>query len=184
MAYTDLLDDEGINSQFLIVLKPARRVPTWTLDSGTTFVADFDFGTTIDVQVDGVALTLGSGITTLADNEWFWDFTGQKLYAQLTGGGSPAAVFTIAIYEIYVATFDAFLPRDPTATETTSNRVVYWEPVVQKSPQFKATISNSLFGFLPVQTSGVNLINAEHIFERHIDDNTSSSSGSSFNRIN
>jgi hypothetical protein len=174
MAYSDLLDDEGVNSQFLAVLKPRRRISSWSVFSGSVYESSFTLGQVIAVAIDGVALTEGSS-TTLSSGEWFYDVDAETLYVRTTGDTDPTADFVVGTYELYVGTFDAHFPRIPTSAESASNRSVYYDPIIRQSPVLKQTNNDVFFGFLPSQTSQVVLNNAEHGLEIHISD-------SSFNR--
>lgn len=171
MAYADLLEDEVAQSQYLIVLKPRRRVTSFTLFSGSVYRAAFDYGECTSAWADGVALTQGSS-AVLSAGEFWHDVANDFLYVRLSGGGDPDTVWLVAAFEVYCGTIDAHHYR--VATDSTT-RVVYWEPIVSKSPMFKATASDSEFGFNPVQSSSLVLNNAENIFERFLHD-------SSFNR--
>lgn len=168
MAYLDLLEDETVQSQYLVVLRPRRRVEGFTVFSGSVYVASFDFGEVVRAWDGLTELTQGSS-STLSSGQFWHDVTNSMLYVRLSGGGDPDSVWLTVAYEIYAATIDAHHNRIPTDS---ASRVVYFEPIVSKSNQIKQSTENALFGFSPVQSSNLNLINAEHLFERHLHDSS------------
>lgn len=165
MTYAANLEEEGINQQYLIVLKPARRVSSWTLDTGSVYYNDFSLGYVSGVAVDGVDLTAGSS-STLSAGEFYWDNDNSRLYIRKYDSSAPAASdFIIITYEIHVATNDQHWYRIPTDSSTT---VVYFDPYVVDPPQIKTTTKDLLFGVLPIQSTTLVLNNAEHFFEEHL----------------
>ena len=169
MAYASLLEEETVTSNYLAVLKPRRRVTGFTLFSGSVYVADFDFyGEVTRCWEDDLELSLGTSSSLSAD-QFYYDFAEKKLYVRLNPSADPDLINIIAEFEIYCGTIDAHFYRDPTDDTT---RVVYFEPIINKSPVFKKSSTDSLSGFNPVQTSSISLINAEHIFEKCLYDSS------------
>lgn len=166
MAYADLLEDETVSSQYLMVLRPRRRVTTFTVVSGAIYSAPFDYGYAVRVW-DGLTAMDEAASSALAPGEFYYDSTAQVLYVRLSGGGNPNTTWTTVAYELYCATSDAHWYRVPTDNTTS---VVYFDPIISKSPLIKQSTDGALFGFSPVQSSNVTLINAEHVFERHLYD--------------
>jgi hypothetical protein len=166
MAYADLLEDETVSSQYLMVLRPRRRVTTFTVVTGAIYSAPFDYGTVVK-SWDGLTAMDEAASSALSPGEFFYDLTAQVLYVRLSGGGNPNTTWTTVAFELYCATIDAHTYRVPN-DDTTA--VVYFEPIIAKSPMIKQTTDGAEFGFSPVQTSNVTLINAEHVFERHMYD--------------
>jgi hypothetical protein len=171
MAYADLLDDEGINSQYLVVLSPRRLADgtTWSLVSGTIYKQDFTFGEVIAVEFDGVAQTKASS-SALSDGTWYYDTDESELYVNT--GGDPSSDDVVATYEIYLGTFDDHFHRDPLDSST---RVVYYEPLVMKSPLINSSATDALFGFLPSTSTTIVISNMTQLLQRHVYE-------SSFNR--
>ena len=152
MAYADLLDNEGINSQYLCVLEPRRLVNTgWTNVSGTLYTIDFDYGEAVIFRADNVQLTQASS-TALSDGDWF--FEDNVLYFD-NAADEPGVDINVCIsYEIYVGTFDAYFNRDPLDS---SSKVVYYTPLVINSPTIKQSVSDGYFGIFPSLSSSINL---------------------------
>jgi hypothetical protein len=168
LAYADLLLEESAESQMLVVLSPRRRPTNFVVHSGSVYVTDFDWGGVVAVSVTGDQLTAG-GSSALGAGQFYYDTDLQKLYVRTSGGVDPDTLITIATYEIYVATKDEHWYRTP---DDATTRVVYYEPLVVRSPVLKATISDTLFGYMPVQTAQIALSNAPHIFEKHVYDSS------------
>lgn len=169
MSYTDLLDEEGINAQYLAILRPSRRVSSWSLSSGSVYYSDFDYGYVYSVSINGVALTSGSSGSLLA-GEFYWDNDAGRLYVRKSDSLAPSGSdFVIVTYELFVGTFDAHWHRTPTDDTST---VVYFDPVIADVPEIKSNVSDLLFGVLPTLSTSIRLINAEHIFEKHLYDSS------------
>lgn len=169
MAYADLLEEESATRQYLAIIKPRRENSTsWTLDSGAIYKQTFDYGQVINVTETGVELTEAAS-SSLASGEWFYDEDTEELYVRTSGDVDPGTTLIISTYEIYVATFDAHFRRVP---NDSSSREVYYEPLIEGSPAISSTTKDVLFGFLPNVAGSIQLINAEHIFERHIYDSS------------
>lgn len=169
MSYTDLLDDEGINAQYLAILRPSRRVTTWTLLSGSVYYNSFSYGYVYSVSINGVALTENTS-TSLSAGQFYWDNEAGRLYVRKSDSLAPSGSdFIIVDYELHFGTFDAHWHRIPTDDTTT---VVYFDPVISDVPEIKSNVSELLFGVLPTTSTTIRLINAEHIFEKHLYDSS------------
>lgn len=165
MTYSALIADEGSWSQFLCVLKPARIVTGWVNVSGNVYYASFDYGNVIEMTNNGVTMTADTS-TSPASGRYYFDYDNNKVYINVS---TPTSKTFVATYEIYVGTIDANWYRVPTDDTT---RVVYYEPFVIKSPEIKASISSSIFGYMPTQSTSIELSNAEHNFEYHVHDSS------------
>lgn len=168
MSYSDLLEEENLNSQFLMVLSPRRRESSFVVSSGSIYVESFDFGYVSSVSVDGVELSLNSD-ASLSAGEYYWDNEDGLLYVRLLDGSNPNDSFTVVTYEIYAATFDQHWYRDP--TDDTSEPA-YFEPIVPKSLEIKTSTDDNFMGYMPIQSSSITFSNAFHIFEKHIYDSS------------
>lgn len=169
MAYTDLLEEEGINAQYLAILRPSRRVTSFTLFSGSVYYNDFDFGYVYSVSVNGVALAEGSS-SSLSAGQFYWDNDAGRLYVRKSDSVAPlAGDYLVVTYELHFGTFDAHWYRIPTDDTTTT---VYFDPVISAVPEIKSNVSELLFGVLPTLSTSIRLINAEHIFEKHLYDSS------------
>jgi hypothetical protein len=166
MAYSDLIEKEGIDSQYLVILSPRRRATGFTLFSGSVYSTAFDYGYVTSVQVDGVALANGSS-TSLSAGQFY--FASNVLYIRKADSTVPTANYVVATYELYYGTKDEHWHRDPL---NTSSDPLYYEAKVEKSPDLKSDISQSLFGFQPVQRSTISIINTDHALQRDVYDSS------------
>lgn len=164
MSYTNLLQDEGINAQYLAVIRPCQKVDSWTLNSGSVYRASFSFGYVSSVEIDGVALNEGSS-STLSAGEFYWDNDSAILYVRASDSGDVNSDYVVVVYDIYVATDNVHWHRIP--TDETQVQVFY-EPLIARVPQIKSTVKDIAFGVLPIQSSGIVLNNAEKLLNKHL----------------
>lgn len=171
MAYADLLDSEGIKSQYLVVIKPRRLANTasWALVSGTKYSQTFSFGQVVTCKHNDTLLDQASS-SSLSDGDWYWNEISQILYIDI--GSDPALADIVATYELYIGTFDGHFNRDPLDS---SSRVVYYEPLISRSPQIQSTSTDTLFGFLPSLSTSIEIVNLTQYLQEHL-------YSSSFNR--
>ncbi len=168
MSYLSLLEQEGISSQYLAVLRPRRVVDTFALYSGSVYSRAFDYGRIVRVWADGDELSAGTS-TSLGANSFYYDADTETLYVRVGVAIDPNTKTIVVAYELYVGTTDAHFHRVPTDSATTE---VYFEPMIKQSPSVSVSVSDSLFGFMPVQTASLTLSNATHVFDRHLYDST------------
>lgn len=166
MTYATLLNNETLKSNFLAILKPRRIHSTWSLVSGTKYSGSFTHGQIVGVDDDGAALTEASS-SALSDGQWYYDVTTNTLYIDI--GSNPSGSIIVCTYEIYISTYDAQWYRVPTDNTT---RVVYFEPIITKSPEVLSSASDNLFGFLPTQSTSLTCTNAPHVLEKHLYDSS------------
>ena len=163
MTYASLLSSEGIESQYLVVIKPRRLASvTWTLVSGTKYKQSFSFGEIVALSDDGTSQTQASS-SSLSDGVWYHDTSDDFLYIDI--GSNPALSDIVYTYELYFGTFDAHFYRDPLDNST---RVVYFEPLITKSPQISQSSTDDLFGVLPTVTTSITISNTTQFIQEHV----------------
>jgi len=169
MARTDLLPLDHVDPQYLVKLIPSVRPTDFVIFDAlnNVFRVAFSFGggDIIDVSDDGVPLTSAS-TTALSAGEFFHDTANNFLFIRLLDNTNPNLSFTVVTFEIYLSTFDLHHQRIPTDAVSTTNRVVYWEPFIIRSPLVKQNISDGNIGFLPPSQSTITISNAEQFFEK------------------
>lgn len=169
MTYLALLEEEGINAQYMVVMRPARRVVSFTLSSGSIYFNDFDFGYVSAIAVDGISLTLHTS-STLSAGQFYYDHEAGRIYIRKTDSTAPdASDYIVVTYEIHAATFDAHWYRNPTDNTTTE---VYFDPIISSVPEIKSSVTDVLFGLLPTLSTSIGLVNAEHFLEKHVYDSS------------
>jgi hypothetical protein len=164
MAYSTLVLSEGVSSEFLVVLNPSRKVTSWTDLGSNQHSNNFTLGYVGSVTIDGVAQTLIAS-SAVSSGEYYWDNANQLLYIYSTGTASD---FIVVTYELYYSTKGAHFPRIPTSAKSTTNVDVYFDPAVIKSASFKASLTDSLMGYLPSQSSNIIIGNPDHTLENHL----------------
>ena len=163
MTYASLLSSEGIESQYLVVIKPRRLASvTWTLVSGTKYKQSFSLGEIVALSDDGTSQTQASS-SSLSDGIWYHDTSDDFLYIDI--GSNPALSDIVYTYELYFGTFDAHFYRDPLDNST---RVVYFEPLITKSPQISQSSTDDLFGVLPTVTTSITISNTTQFIQEHV----------------
>ena len=171
MAYADNLSKDFQKSQFLVVIKPARRVTDFTLVSGDIYTTTFDYGNIVSISQDGTELTEVTGSTPAA-GQYSFDKDTDVIFIQSTDSTDPNNLNTIVTYELHFGTLGLSFPRIPDTAKSDTNFLVYYEPIVVRSPSLKATQSDNVFGFLPTQTSQLILTEAPHLLQRHLYDSS------------
>lgn len=162
MSYASLLSVEGIASQYLIIMKPRYLLTGFTLLSGTKYSKTFSLGQIVKVNSDATTLTEATS-SALSDGSWFFDINTNIFYLDI--GSDPALKSIVIVYELYFGTFDSYWYRIP---DDNTSREVYFEPLIKKSPAINLTVTDSLFGFMPSQSSNVVLSNATHLLQEHL----------------
>jgi hypothetical protein len=168
MSYAQLLESESIEQQILAVIVPKRRVTSFTLYSGSIYSAAFDYGEVVKVKQDSVELTRVY-TTSLLAGQYYYDIENQILYVRNAAGNNPNSFNLIAYYELYYGTYDAHLNRDPLDT---NSRVVYYEPLILRAPNVRMTQAQNQFGYIPVQSSQIEISNYDHSAEKHLYDSS------------
>ena len=168
MSYQELLSSEGILAQVLVIMRPARKVSSWTLHSGSIYYNAFDYGFVTGVSVNGVALTEAASYS-LSAGEFYWDNDFETLYIRTSDSANPSTKFVTVTYEIYVSNIDGHWYRDP-LDETSLD--VYYEPLIARAPTVKSTVKDLVFGIMPVQSTGMVLNNADKVLNRHVYDSS------------
>ncbi len=168
MTYATLLESEGINAQYLVVIRPARQVSSFTIVSGSVYSQSFDYGYVSKVTQNGVELSAASS-TTLAAGEYYWDDENETLYVRMSDSSNPSTKFVVATYEMYFGTLDANWYR---IIDDETSKPVYFEPLISKVPNIKASISDIAFGIMPSQKTSITLNNADKILNKHLYDSS------------
>lgn len=168
MAYADLLSDDLARANSLIVVKPRRKVVNWVVHSGSVFVTDFTLGHVTALEADGVIKVQAASLAAILAQQFFYDPDLRKIYMHLDGP-DPDTKTMVATYEMYFSTTPIYWHRVPTDS---ASATVYWDATVKRAPTLKASVSDALFGLLPVNSSQLTLSNAEHTLEPHLQESS------------
>jgi len=171
VTYSTLLERDSVKGRFLAILNPRRRVETWTIVSGFVYEADFsNFPKPIELYFNGTEMNKVLTSTPNA-SEWYYEETTKKIRLRTPQSEDPDNGQAVATYPIYVATSggDSNWFSNPLDDSSES---LHYDAVISQPPQIKSTVDDILFGFLPVQSSSITLINSEHFLEKHIYDSS------------
>lgn len=168
MTYASLLLEDGIESNYLAVIKPRRLIDStaWTVVSGTKYTTPFAWGDGVVVEADGVVKTQAASVS-VGSGEWFWDYSTNLLTVDF--GADPDTMSVVVTYEIHLATKGCHWNRIP--TDSTS-RIVYFEPLIKSAPKISTSMSDVLFGIMATQSSSMECDNSEAYFEQHVYDSS------------
>lgn len=168
MTYAANLQDDNIESRYLIVLKPRRKVTGFAVFAGSVYSVALDYGTVIELTEDATALTEGSS-TSLSAGQWYYDFDAKVLYVRTSTSGDPSGFTIVATTELYCATIATNWYRVPTDSST---RQVHFEGVVTRPPDFTISASDVMFGVIPVRSTSLELVGLEQNFTKHFYDSS------------
>lgn len=182
MTFLTSTEDQSIEKNALVVLRPKQRTTGWTQSSGNVWVVDFDLG-----PVNRLWAKAGEEFTKVTvmptSPEEFWhDEDNGLLYAYLdtntgTPGSSgpedttsssivgsfqnvygPCALGMTAEFELYLATRPFQGPRDPTDS---ASDPVEWRGVLKEGPHATQGSVQQLYGFNPLEESPLAIANAD-----------------------
>ena len=169
MSYATNIDKENIDRVYMLVLKPRRRVTSWSVAAGSVYRNTFSYGHVIGVKITGTALTEGSS-STLAAGEFYYDPETTILYIRKSDSTAPSGSdYIVATYEINLATSPLNWYRKPTDSTT---REVHWQGAVIDSPDVFEQVEDSVFGFQPVTTTSAVIENATGLLMEHLYDSS------------
>jgi hypothetical protein len=161
----------------------------WTLESAGVYSAPFDYGYVsmlvcsgwqgspadpmaifIDFQSDATEL---NNVDTTDDivsaGDWSYDHTTKRVwvkpYITALGTDPNDADFTFE-FLLFASTHGGYYPVTPSTTQED----VEWPAVIAKCPVFKQSFSDQLFGFFPVETSSIELLNQDDSFNPYLYD--------------
>lgn len=173
MSYLDNLSREGLASSYLAVITVKTKIEdTWVLHSGSIYKVPFSTGYVSGADADGEILSPFFSVGTMVAGSMYYDSVNEYLYVWLIDSGDPNSSFVVAYWDYYASTDHKIWHRDPLDESTEE---IYWNPVIAQSPVFQQSSSDILYGYLPVQTSAISIINSDHFWEPII-------YGSSFNK--
>jgi len=166
MSYASLLPISGLDAQFLCVMRPKKHQKNWTVVTGFEYTTTFDLSDYISVSVDGTDYTLAGSSSPLSVGEYYFNSATDELFIN-TGANPNTANVVVVTYELFFATSDAYIGRDPLDSMSTT---VHYEGLISAPPQIKQSVSDSLFGYMPIESSSITFKNGIRFFESHLYD--------------
>lgn len=161
MSYLTLKDKESVQSGMLVVIKPKYLLSGLVFSGSGPYYRSFALGYVTKVWFGSAEKTLATS-SACSDGDWFYDKTNQILYIDSASSPEAWATKVVCEYELYLATYDAHFSRVPTDDSTD---VVYWEPLISKSPTITTACDDFLFGVLPTSSTSVTINNTTHWIE-------------------
>ena len=153
MSYADLIDNESIDSNFFGIISPKRVQTGFALDSGAIYTVSFPYGQPSVVTQDDTTLTQAAS-ASLSSSEWYFDRTTELLYVRMSDDSNPSTKQVIVTFDLFVSTIGIHHTVDPIDA---NSQAIFYEPLIKKSPKLKNSLSDTLFGYLPVKTSTITL---------------------------
>lgn len=142
----------------------------WTQYSGTVYYRDLDFSfytntchvwDCVDGSIDQLStrkeLPLANDLADVVANagRYFYDSSISRLYVRNYNDESPNTKYIAVEAEILVGSYGAYIGDK------------FYDPYIQKSPVFKQSFANQIFGFFPSESSTIVLNNANHWIEKY-----------------
>lgn len=175
MSYIDQISNPRVEKHIIMVIRPRMRVTGWEHVSGLIFRAPFTHGyvtgVTKDYNLSGTdeeTDAVNGGDATPAYGEFWYDNDNGYIYAYnlipLTVGDANSNPDLKAYpgltveFEIYVSDQAFTGPRDP---QNANSQVVNWRPALKSSPLAQLGSRDTLFGFLPMTSSQIQLLNSD-----------------------
>jgi hypothetical protein len=147
----------SVESIFLAVIKPRILASSWTLYSGSVYYSDLIVSNVQGVTVNGTALASNTS-PSLSAGQYYYDETAKRLYVRTSGSADPSGFTVVATFEMYFATKSVNFYRLPTDDTT---REVYFDGILQSDPPKKTSMSESVYGAMPIESAQLSLINSD-----------------------
>lgn len=155
MSYTTNAAKDLVRKEMFVVLKPRKRVTSWTLHSGSVYYASFSFGTITGVSVNGTALTAGTS-TSLSAGYYYQDSSAGRLYIRKSDSTAPASTdWVVVTFELYFATFETVWYRVP--TDDTTEEVLF-RGIITQPPVISQASDQNIFGYSPVNDTTIGCV--------------------------
>ncbi len=168
MTYAANIENSSERSQYFARLTPRRRIISFTNTSGNTWQAEFDYGPVSGISLNGTDLNYQSTIP-LSSGTYYYDPSLERIYVYSTTDPSVSTEFVVVSYELYFSSFGITLSRDPLDY---ADSKVFWDGTLANVPTFRQTSSDTLFGYFPLEASGLSAVNADGYLNRHLYDSS------------
>lgn len=155
MAFATNIEKQNVEKNALVILRPRQYLEDWTDDGGGVYSTTFTYGRVVRMwfQYGSGELTRKTELSGLGGGEFYHDYVNGILYV---GAVAPPTNRT-AEYELYLSQKYFMGPADPLDN---SSDVVEWIPALQQEPTPKNGSRDTQYGFSPLFTSSVEVINS------------------------
>ncbi|WP_374029776.1 hypothetical protein [Bdellovibrio bacteriovorus] len=169
MSYNDLLKQPNVESNFFVKLAIKVPVKTFTAYGENLFYTDIDFDEIQEFHRNDLKFTRISAAPVAwpaEDNKYFFDRKAKRLYfCGINTAETPGAFFVTGL--AFLGTVGAYLPLNPTE-DPVGKELYYYYPLLYDVPQKKSYLSDSAFGYLPVQNSTLSFSTSEFRELKHL----------------
>ena len=173
MSYATNVALDSVTTDYLVVMKPRKRITEWTHHSGTVYRAPFPYGYITRVERNGVAYAEKT-TTSLSTSDFYFDYENQMVYIRKASDTAPDSDdWIIATFELHLSTSDFVWNRDPLSSSTA---LVQYNGLIRTPPTVRKSTSSVIFGFYPIQSTSLTVFNDASVFQEIIYD-------ASFNNI-
>jgi hypothetical protein len=169
VSYSAEVLKENSERHVFAVIKPRIRITEWTLHTGSVYKNSTAFSNlnVVGVAFNGAALAAGAS-PSLSAAQWYFDFNTKTLYVRKADSSAPSAAdWGVVTFEIFLSTWDGFWYRDPSNSAT---QVVYWRALIKETPSITRSALNVLFGYIPLQSTSIGVVNDKEYFQDWIYD--------------
>lgn len=161
MSYSTNITLDNVKNDMFIVMKPRRRITSWTLYGGSVYRAQCPFNVVV-VEQNGTTYTEQSS-TSLSASQWYYNSEEQYLYIRMSDSGAPdSSDWIVATIELFVATKETLWYRIP--TDSTSRLVQYYG-CVKNTPSIRKSRNQQQLGFYPIESTGLTCANDPDLFQ-------------------
>ena len=153
MSYASNRNLDIVEVTHLAVIKPRTRVTNWVLVGGTIYKAATIYDYVSKIVVNGSGLTKASS-SSVSTNQYYFEQTTKTIYIDI-GVVPDVSKYVIATFEMFFGESPMYFNRIPTDS---ASDVVFFEALLKKMPSKRLSLSDSVFGFFPSQSTAIELV--------------------------
>jgi hypothetical protein len=154
MSYSDNLAKQDLQSEYLVRISPRYILTGLTLHAGSTYKKVMDSDSINQITMNGLVSDLNPAIPLVgnANGGWFFDSPTSTLYVCLPDGHLLSEVVIVLETNIFYGTTSLYANEDPSDSST---EIRFWDGIVKNVPKSKISLSESIFGFIPSDSTTV-----------------------------
>lgn len=155
MTYASEIAKAAPKTISLASIRPRRRITEWTLfDAGSnTWSAPWDTNfvdALYDQNFQSIDEATGIANCVATDSSWYHDRVNGVIYGNFTGTNDPTARIVIVEWDLLLASEDINFYRNP---NDPNSEIVPWNAGIVKTPALTQGNPDTIFGFVPIQSS-------------------------------
>jgi len=148
------------------VIKPRKRLTTWTNVSGNVWSSPFSSARVTNVYESRNTLLTPATDETLGDGEWFFDGSLVYVFSVPDPDSFTYPGFTIE-FDLYLSDQDYTLPSDPL---NNASKVVDWNGNLLSTPSVTNGSSDTLYNFTPLVSGSILIANQSGFMNEFLHD--------------